>query len=53
MTPEQRERVKELCQKIQVEKDPNRFSQLAEDLDRVLSTVGSSEGNDEANHKAS
>ena len=46
MTPEQRERVKELCQKIQLEKDPDRFTELAEDLDRALSAVGSSEGHD-------
>ena len=48
MTPEQRERVKELCEKIQVEKDPDRFTQLAEDLDRALSAVESKQQNDQA-----
>ena len=48
MTPEQRERMKELCEKIQVEKDPDRLTQLAEDLDRALSALGSKEQNDQA-----
>ena len=36
MTPEQRERMNELCRRIQNEKDQKKFSALCEELNRLL-----------------
>ena len=36
MTPEEREEMYALCRLIQDEKDPQKFAQLVEELDRLL-----------------
>jgi hypothetical protein len=36
MTPELRERMAELCQQIQIEKDQAKFTALIEELNRLL-----------------
>ena len=36
MTPEERERMKSLCNRIQEEKDPKTFSQLVLELDALF-----------------
>jgi hypothetical protein len=36
MTPEERERMNELCRQIQDEKDHQKFSSLIEELNRLL-----------------
>jgi hypothetical protein len=36
MTPEERERMNELCRQIQIEKDPAKFSALVEELNKLL-----------------
>jgi hypothetical protein len=41
MTPEQRERMNQLCKQIQIEQDPNRFSELAQELERLLTPKSS------------
>jgi hypothetical protein len=36
MTPEEGEKMNALCKRIQEEKDPKTFSELLEELDRLL-----------------
>ncbi len=38
MTPEERERMHILCEKIAIEKDPDKFTELVEALNRLLET---------------
>ncbi len=36
MTPEEKERMNELCRQIQVEKDPQKFTELVSQLSALL-----------------
>lgn len=40
MTPEEREKVNDLCKRIQEEKDPGTFNRLVRELDELLATKG-------------
>ena len=36
MTPDERERMAILCQRIAVEEDPNKFTELVDELNKLL-----------------
>jgi len=38
MTPEERERMNQLCERIQNEQNPQRFTKLVEQLNKLLET---------------